>query len=291
LETSGVWSTGESGLSLHRTVSGADRDFFSINLPTPTLECGTVSLLGTGPGGYENTIVYSSSAAIRTIPRAGSVLLDEPLKVHNAEGHLSGRGSGELVVSCPQSAPVRRLCLSVGDRIPGEERTRFPNYDIFVYYQLYAQRISGRLKWFSDLLDDLAQTGQISPLPCPGGFFHSCPHITGAFELPHPPRPIPDCRADGPGCPMFYVFDWAKAGPLNVRFNAAEKFLFELRDPSTGKVMETATLVNKIDNSKDKVGDEMIWELAVPSLAPGTYILQVTGPQKSELAVYFESPL
>jgi hypothetical protein len=194
-----TWSTRHDELTLHRSLTALDRDFFRVTLPSaggrpgsgaPVLECGTVIRQAHGAFGGTTTdrVIFWGGAYIQALRADGGHLIDEPVDV---QGGLSTHRSlaREVVVDCPQTKRAREICFAVGDRPPGDPRERFHSYRLLVDYRIEAQRVSGRFEWLRELIDDLAEAERVvTLLPCPGGVFPDCPRLVDWFEVVPGPR-------------------------------------------------------------------------------------------------------
>jgi hypothetical protein len=94
---------------------------------------------------------------------------------------------------------------------------------------------------------------------------------------------VPDCRADGPGCPDFLSLAWSKKrGPLDLTIVARPDMAFALFDAQKKLVAEAVPLEARLQRDGRKIPaaarEPIVWRLASTALQDETYFLVVEGP-------------
>ena len=233
----------------------------------------------------------------------------EDIKLFNGD---TGEEISPEVLRCPRTNGLRSIVIAVGWRdfsmLP---RLSYPNYTLSIKYMV-------DVTWrgeIPDWIEERREAGRVGSLTCsvvgeatvPGGLgeqpifkFPNC-KLASEFNLFHPPlRALkPDCRADGPGCPMYYPFNWQTKFPLDMTFTSSSDMRFVLLNSEEKIVTEaipvgiksegTLSLRYRQDAAAPEEGKVYVKRMYVPELEPGLYILMVEGTE-GVAKVYFVPP-
>jgi hypothetical protein len=304
------WSSWFSDLTLH---NGSDNDWFNQPLPDPTasapdgahpglpFECGELVRLGPF-GAFDETVLVTGGA---TIAVSGVGLEQEEIAIQDNE--LSGIGGAlRKTVSCPRSRGRDALRFSVGYRPPAfpggvtprRQCTRCPclDYAMQVEYGVEVLRIPPR--WLRDLIQ---VRELVAALQCSGGFFPRCvpPLPFEEIVVPHPLLPDPDCRADGPGCPMYIPFWWEGMAPFELSFTSDIDRSYRLLDERESLIAEALPLSFQAFGAPEALTSSVPFQssvqtpekrLFVPELGAGFYVLLVEGPAGDYLLRFVPPP-
>lgn len=236
-----VWRWRADDLTLHNE---DDEDFFLVELPDPTArhithpglpkECGTTTFESTGPGrpvgssgpdispsGGEHVFEGWFRVSVRGIPDANR----ERVRIYTPETdpirlERLAEGARGVTVPCPRTEGHERLYAVVGED-PGSVdfpvRFWFVDYDLRLTYQIRSEFFRGPpedLDWFRDRMTEKA--AHLADMLCDG--YPRCDDMADGFGAVHGPMPGDDrqCWADGPGCPMYYGFQWLEQAPFEM---------------------------------------------------------------------------
>jgi hypothetical protein len=272
--TSEIWRWSVDRLTLH---DWQDRDYFRLRLPDPTREqvgahagfpdCAIFERMPPVPGlGSAQLVITGELSVTITGGPAG-----ESVRVFPVEGG-SIRRDRELpaTIPCPWTDGLRELAIAFGERddTASRARTDFREYSISVVYRIDLRYLV-RPSMLATNLAAAKELSRLRTLYCRNGFF---PHCFGqdSLHLTAPGRAftIPDCRADGPGCPMFYTLLWPETHmPLSIEFEADQAAQVRLVD-ADGKALAEARMM-----SKQEKGSRFL--LQAGKLKPGFYALEI----------------
>jgi hypothetical protein len=263
-------------------------------------ECGdiTVTSWAIGSREVEETILFSGAF---TVSATGN-LAGDSITFPGAESEGPPLSKA---VPCPREAGWESISFvlglpegwTAGDELPRRLCMTCPcrEYDLNLEYGVAIQRIPQ-----SDWLRALIELQEVAALPCSGGFFPACgePGVPfGPFGLGHPYLDIPrNCQMDG--CPDHFPVWWEGTAGFDVIFTSDLDLTFELLDVNQTIVGEALpigliplpfdavfnlTPVGDLGTSAAASPAEGAIEkrLFIPELAPGFYVLVVTGLEAS----------
>jgi hypothetical protein len=270
-----MWRWTIDRLTLH---DWEDRDYFRLRLPDPTR-----AQAGAHPGLSECAVLERTPRfpdhEIAQLVIAGELSVtitggsrDEAIRVFPVEGGVIRRDR-ELAptIPCPWTSGLREVAIAFGERDDAAVRPRsdFSEYSLSVTYRIDLQYLSRP----SSLVAGLAAAKELARfhmLYCRGGLFPFC-FGQDTLRLTAPGRAlgIPDCRADGPGCPMFYGFLWPETiRPLAIELQGSHSMRARLID-ATGKGLAEARLVSKLEN-------RALFSLQAGQLKAGFYAFELS---------------
>jgi hypothetical protein len=312
------WRLDVPGLSLR---SATDRDFFRVRIPDPANvadgghddvrprelrtppeplpECDVLERFERAPGRARVPVSVSVSGklVVTAIPTANSTInravdaSGEMIQLYRGgepDASLAIGSPLQKIIHCPGSMEgLRQLRFSVGDRAGPRSLDATGGYDLRLEYVIDIVR--GVPDWVRDLMA-AAGVRALAPVPCPGGglpggrFPFCISEGSIRVDLTHPVGPrVPDCRADGPGCPDFLSLAWSKKrGPLDLTIVARPDMAFALFDAQKKLVAEAVPLEARLQRDGRKIPaaarEPIVWRLASTALQDETYFLVVEGP-------------